>query len=160
MKYCYTCGKALGWGEEFTANGIVQCENCMRAQLHANFRAQHQETPAQPNPQANHAQPMQAALNSTVYHEDSWSGILKAAAVIELIAGCIAALVIGVSLMETNAAVAIGVIFGGIAGAVVAAAPMMVIANMAERQEEMRVLLAQQLALQKAQIQQNNPPQE
>ncbi|MBR3553193.1 MAG: hypothetical protein IKN72_07370 [Clostridia bacterium] len=98
---------------------------------------------------------------------DKWVGILRAVAIIEMIVGIIAAVIVGASLADVNGGMAVGVIFGGIAGAVVAAAPMMVIANMAERQEEMRVLLAkqlvlqkEQLVLQKEQLEQPAPPQE
>ncbi|MBQ5969075.1 MAG: hypothetical protein IJL52_03050 [Clostridia bacterium] len=151
MKRCETCGKPLKWGEEFTVNGAVQCEDCMRAQIQNQYIAYQQSHPTPPQPQPD--------VKATARRSDSWVGVLRVTAIVEMIVGIIAAVIVGASLADVNGGMAVGVIFGGIAGAVVAAAPMMVLAGMAERQEEMRALLAQQLELQKAQMQQPAPPQ-
>ncbi len=92
MKTCQTCGKILKDSmEEFTVNGILQCENC--------------------------AYPNNSTENDTKKESDkvsnSWISILKTVSKINIIVGIIASLALGIcvyQLIYSDAAI----IFAGI----------------------------------------------
>lgn len=171
MKYCYTCGKELQPGEGVDMNGILRCNTCAQKAPPPMVTEKRSE-PSLLRVQRANAKRAEVEQNFSIYPDlknrsDKWIGILRVVAIVEMIVGVIAAFVISTSLAGDNGELGLGVFFGGAAATIVAAAPMMVIANMAERQEEMRVLLAkqlvlqkEQLVLQKEQLEQPAPPQE
>ena len=80
MGYCATCGKELKHSEEFTVNGIVQCEEC----AYSNIISEKTEKTI-----------VQHGQNNTLRSTGSirWSGILKTINRCILIVGIIASLI-------------------------------------------------------------------
>jgi len=156
MKYCYTCGKELQPGEGVDMNGILRCNTCAQKAPPPMVAEKKSELPLS-QVQRTNAKRIEVEQIFSIYPDtknrsDKWIGILRVVAIVEMIVGMIAALIISMSFSGDDGEFGIGIFFGGVAAAIVAAAPMMVISNVAQRQEEMRVLLEKQLALQKEQL--------
>ena len=165
-KYCETCGKVLEWGGGFTVNGVLQCEDCMRAEIRRklNQSQPRREETEQPQQQTERSANLKEKRNKrildTVFRQEEATDWLRGFAKGELICGILFA-VIGLIAAFINEMYWWGlvILFCGVNVAIFAWAILTAFANMAERQEEMRVLLAQQLELQKNQLQQPAPPQ-
>lgn len=120
MKFCATCGKILNSSEEFSINGILQCESC-----------------AYPD--------HDVIITSTVKNKATWAKILKTVGSINIFLGIISSLVLGICLYnliygDIAFFVALIVFVIGVILSILSSALLMAFAELAEDVSAIRYL--------------------
>ncbi|MGN1348666.1 MAG: hypothetical protein ACI4VI_06955 [Acutalibacteraceae bacterium] len=109
MKTCETCGKKLfDPSEEFTVNGILQCESC--------------------------AYPGRTSITSSVKSKGSWAKTLKSIGTLNIFVGIISSLFFGVLVYEVDESfwTALVVVILGITLSVLSSSLLMAFAELSE----------------------------